>query len=341
MELVDLLMMASCSQKFNRNMKSMMRSRFDKILTITYKSSPFNISSSSSGDDPFMSVKTRYELRGRPLIPMNLFGMALQVSMPTRNHPLMVLFNMEHQLILLPSIHNYFLDFFGSSIKYQLNVDYLWRPYSKMKNISSTDISYHIRVIEFHDFLTISPNQDYIKLPKLESITGLQLESSLVERKWKFARTTVLDIGETDRLAEDILSNFEGRQLFINRGIISDTAVIQFLNKWRSNEAYQNLEYFNIFVAFEHPLNPNQIMNSISINLLDSSDQLPVYQFAQKDRYRKDTWGIHKFSSPNYIVRETDQHVASITITDRNITFAASNMTEKEFLEKRPVKRLY
>ncbi|EFO90519.1 hypothetical protein CRE_08236 [Caenorhabditis remanei] len=345
MEVVDLLMMASCSQKFYQNMKSLMRSRFDKIFTITYEKSPLsyiNILSSSSGDVPFMSINLRNDFIGRPLISMNLLGMDLQVSMPTRNHPLMVLTDMENQETLLPSIHNYFLDFFGLSIKYQLNVDNLWRPYSKMKNISSTDISYHIRVIEFHDFLTISPNQDYIKLPKLESIAGLQLESSLLERKWKFARTTVLDIGETDRLAEDILSNFEGRQLFINKGIISDTAIIQFLNKWRSNEGYQNLEYFSISVSrFRHPLHPNQILNSIPINQVDSSVQLPVFRVARKDRYGKHSWGIHKFSSPNYIVREIDQHVASIRIADNNITFAASNMTEKDFLKKLPVKRLY
>ncbi|KAF1768870.1 hypothetical protein GCK72_000683 [Caenorhabditis remanei] len=343
MELVDLLMMVSCSQKLYQKMKLIMRSRFDNILTITYESSPLsyiNISSSSSGDESFMSLNLRNDFIGRPLIPMNLLGMDLQVSMPTRNHPLMVLLHLEQEQTLLPSIHNYFLDFFGLSIKYHLNVYYLWRQYSKMNNISSTDISNHIGVAAFHDFLRISPNQDYIKLPKLESNTGLQLESPLLERKWKFARTTVLDIDRTNRLAEDILSNFEGRQLFINKGIISDTAIIQFLNKWRLNEGYQNLEYLSITVCpFTHPLNPKQIMNSIPINRLDSSAQLPVYQFAKKDWAR--TWRIHKFTSQNYIVRDSDKHVASIIIKENNITFAASNMTEKEFLEKRPVKRLY
>ncbi|EFO90816.1 hypothetical protein CRE_08239 [Caenorhabditis remanei] len=82
-------------------------------------------------------------------------------------------------------------------------------------------------------------------------------------------------------------------------------------------------------------------MNSIPINQLDSSDQLPVHQVARKDRYGKHFWRIRKFSSPNYIVRDSDQHVASITITEGNITFAAWNMAEKEFLEKRPVKRIY
>ncbi|KAF1768992.1 hypothetical protein GCK72_000805 [Caenorhabditis remanei] len=337
MELVDLLMMASCSQKFYQNMKSLMRSRFDKIFTITYESkaqSYINISSSCSRDNPFMSLNMRYEFRVRPLIPMNLVGMDLQVSMPTRNHPLMILSDLEQEQTLLPSIHNYFLDFFGSSIKYQLNANFLMPPFSKLKNISSTDAKSYLGGAGFHDFLKISPNQDFIGLS--------ELESPLLGRNLEFARTKVLHIGETKCSADDILSNFEGRQLFIDDGIISDGAIIQFLNKWRSSEGYQNLEYFSIYVSpYKNPLNPNQIMNSISINRLDPSDQLPVYQFAQKDRYRKRTWGIHKFTSPNYIVRETDQHVASIKIADNNITFAASDITEKEFLEKRPVKRLY
>ncbi|EFO90804.1 hypothetical protein CRE_08244 [Caenorhabditis remanei] len=335
MELVDLLMMASCSQKFYQNMKSLMRSRFDKILTITYEWRPpsrLNISSSSSGYNPFMSIKMRYELRGRPLISMNFLGMDLQVSMPTRNHPLMVLLNLEQEQTLLPSIHNYFLDFFGSSIKYQLNVKLLMPPFSKLKNITSTDVSNHIGVAAFHDFLAISPNQDFIGLS--------ELESPLLGRNLEFARTKVLHIGETNCSADDILSNFEGRQLFIDDGIISDGAIIQFLNKWKSNEGYQNLEYFSIYVSpFKNPLSPNQIMNSIPINRLDLPDQLPVYQFAKKDW--KLTWRIHKFSSPDYIVREIDQRVASIKMADNNITFAASNMTEKEFLEKRLLKRLY
>ncbi|KAF1768821.1 hypothetical protein GCK72_000634 [Caenorhabditis remanei] len=334
MELVDLLMMASCSQKLHRYMKSLMRSRFDKIFTITYEqrlSSCINISSSSSGDEPFMSINGRNDFKGRPLIPLNLVRMDLQVSMPTRNHPLMILSDWEHQGTLLTSIHNYFLDFFGSSIKYQLNVNNLIRPFSKLKNIACTDLSSDIGVAEF---LMISPNQDFIGLT--------ELGSPLLGRNLEFARTKVLDIGTMTCSADDILSNFEGRQLFIDNGILSDAAIIQFLNKWRSNEGYQNLEYFSITVCpFRHPLNPNRIMNSIPINRLDSSDKLPVCQVAKRDHYMKRTWGIHKFSSPNYIVRESDQHVASVMITESNITFAAWNMTENEFLEKHPVKRFY
>ncbi|KAF1768889.1 hypothetical protein GCK72_000702 [Caenorhabditis remanei] len=336
MELVDLLMMASCSQKFYQNMKSLMRNRFDKIFTITYESrvpSRINISSSSSGDNPFMSIREIYEFRGRPLIPINFTGMDLQVSMPTRNHPLMILSDLEIQETLLPSIHNYFLDLFGSSIKYQLNVYELMPPFSKLKNITSTHLSSYL-LADFDDFLKISPNQDFIQL--------FEIQSPLLGRNVEFARTKVLDIAKTNRFAEEILSNFEGRQLFINDGIISDAVIIQFLNKWRLNEGYQNSECFSIGVSsFTHPLSPNQIMSSLPINRLDSSDQLPVYQFDKRDRNSKHTWGIHKFSSPNYIVRETDQHVASIMVTEDNITFAAWNMTEKEFLEKNTFKRSY
>ncbi|KAF1768866.1 hypothetical protein GCK72_000679 [Caenorhabditis remanei] len=329
MELVDLLMMASCSQKFYQNMKSLMRNRFDKIFTITYESgiSPF-ISSSSSGDEPFMSINRIFDFRGRPRISMNLLGMDLQVSMPTRNHPLMILSDLEHEGTLVTSIHNYFLDFFGSSIKYQLNVYLLMPPFSKLSNISSTVLSSDIGVAEF---LKTSPNQDFIALSRFhDHLLGGNLE---------FTKTKVLDIGKAFRSVDDILSNFEGRQLFIDDGIISDTAIIQFLNKWNSNEGYHNLEYISISVS--HSLNPNQIMNSIPINQLDPSDQLPVHQVARKDRYGKHFWRILKFSSPNYIVRDSDQYVASILITADNITFAAWNMAEKEFLEKRPVKRIY
>ncbi|KAF1768888.1 hypothetical protein GCK72_000701 [Caenorhabditis remanei] len=337
MDLVELLMMAFCSKKFFRIIKSLSRNRLDKIFTITYESmhkSCINISSSSSGDDPFMSLRWRHELRGRPLIPMKLVGMDLQVSMPSINHPLMILYDSERQETLLTSIHNYFLDLFGSSVEYQLNVNTLMPPFSKLKNISSTHLSSHIRVTEFHNFLTISPNQDFMALSEFHSV--------LLGRNLEFARTKVLHIGSANRSIDDILSNFEGRQLFINDGIISDTAIIQFMNKWRSNEGYQNLEYISITVCrYGHPIKPNQIRNSFPINRLDLPDQLPVYQFAKKDPHQKHTWGIHKFTSRNYIVRDSDQHVASIMVTENNFTFAAWNMTEKEFLEKRPFKRFY
>ncbi|EFO90520.1 hypothetical protein CRE_08221 [Caenorhabditis remanei] len=336
MELVDLLMMASCSQQFHRNIKSLMRSRFDKILTITYEPTPpscINISSSSSGDNPFMSITSRLGHGVRPLMT-KLCGMDLQVCMPTRNNPFMIYCDPAKRQTGLPSIHNYLLDFFGSSIKYQLNGGILTPAFSKLRNISSTDLASDNTIggTEFHDFLKISPNQDFIGLT--------ELGSSLLGRNLEFARTKVLDIGTMRCSADDILSNFGGRQLFIDNGIISDAVIIQFLNKWRSNEGYQNMEYISINL-YSSQLNPNQIMNSVPINRLDPSHQLPVYQFARKDCNWEPTWGIYKFISPTYTVRDLDQHVASILITENNITFAAWNLTEKEFLEKRPIKRLY
>ncbi|EFO90538.1 hypothetical protein CRE_08240 [Caenorhabditis remanei] len=131
--------------------------------------------------------------------------------MPTRNHPLMILSDLEHEETLVTSIHNYFLDFFGSSIKYQLNVYLLMPPFSKLRNISSTVLSSDIGVAEF---LMISPNQDFIALSDFHNhLLGGNLE---------FTKTKVLDIGYTYCSVDDILSNFEGRQLFIDDGIISD-----------------------------------------------------------------------------------------------------------------------
>ncbi|EFO90734.1 hypothetical protein CRE_08235 [Caenorhabditis remanei] len=265
-----------------------------------------------------------------------LSSMELVDLMPTENGPLMVQCGPSQEETILPSIHNYFLDLFGSSIKYQLNVRTLTSKLSKMRSITNTDLSHsgEIGTTEFQDFLTVSPNQDFIRLTIFEN-------PSLGENP-EFSKTKVLNIGSTYCSADDILSNFEGRQLFIEKGIISDIAVIQFLKKWKSNEGYQNLEHLSISLRTHRcQINSNLIINSIPINRLDKSDQLPVYTFDKRGTYFGHTWRINQFSSPNYIVRDSDQHVASIMITENNISFAASNMTEKAFLEKHSFKRFY
>ncbi|KAF1768868.1 hypothetical protein GCK72_000681 [Caenorhabditis remanei] len=336
MELVDLLMMASCSQKFYQNMKSLIR---NKRFTISYKATDIlsvDISSSSSGDRPFMNISWSRWFEVRSYMTIDFCGMELKVSMPTENGPLMVQCNPSQEETILPSIHNYFLDLFGSSIKYQLNVRTLTSKLSKMRSITNTDLSHsgEIGTTEFQDFLTVSPNQDFIRLMSFEN-------PSLGENS-QFKRTKILDIGYTYCSADDILSNFEGRQLFIEKGIISDIAVIQFLKKWKSNEGYQNLEYLSISLRTHRcQINSNIIMNSILINRLDQSDKLPVYTFDKRGTYFGHTWRINQFSSPNYIVRDSDQHVASIMVTENNFTFAAWNMTEKAFLEKHSFKRFY
>ncbi|PIC22549.1 hypothetical protein B9Z55_016564 [Caenorhabditis nigoni] len=62
----------------------------------------------------------------------------------------------------------------------------------------------------------------------------------------------VQNIAVGSRRGPEYIHNFVGRHLRLSCVTVTDQDIIQFLQKWMSNEAYHNLETFVIFV--DHPL---------------------------------------------------------------------------------------
>ncbi|KAF1768867.1 hypothetical protein GCK72_000680 [Caenorhabditis remanei] len=309
--------------------ESSIKSRLDKIISITYISSGpeyATISSSNTDDKEFMKLVPRQEGRNRSIVRMNLFGIDVDCCMATRNHPFFILCNQQNGERMLQTIHNYFRQFFGSSIEYHLK-NHCPNYIPRLENIKNSILYFgneEAAAQLLDGYLTLSPSQEYIAV---FSSGGFEYERNL-----KLAQTSVLDIWIPDSRAGGLLKNFTGRRLFI-RGIVTDEDVIQFLNSWMSSQTHQNLEYLKINRGRGTDLNPEKIMRNIEMKRFDPNQKMPVYQCDKREVF--DYWKIEEFSSPNFIIRDTDQHVTSLEITTRGIQFASWKMTEEEVMRGR------
>ena len=173
---------------------------------------------------------------------------------------------------MLQTIHNYFRQFFGSSIEYHLK-NHCPNYIPRLENIKNTTLYFGIEEAAaqlLDGYLTLSPSQEYIAV---FSSGGFEYERSL-----KLAQTNVLDIVISGSRAGGLLKNFTGRQLFISDGIVTDDDVIQFLDSWMSNQTHQNLEYLKINRVRGTDLNPEKIMRNIDMKRFDPNQKMPVYQ---------------------------------------------------------------
>ncbi|EFO90762.1 hypothetical protein CRE_08241 [Caenorhabditis remanei] len=297
MELIDIIFLSFCSKKIKERIESTIKSRLDKIISITYTSSGpeyATISSSNTDDKEFMKLVSRGEGRNRPIVRMNLFGIDVDCCMATRNHPFFILCNQQDGEQMLQTIHNYFRQFFGSSIEYHLKnrcSNYIPR----LENIKNTTLYFGIEEAAaqlLDGYLTLSPSQEYIAV---FSSGGFEYERNL-----KLAQTNVLDIVISGSRAGGLLKNFTGRQLFISDGIVTDDDVIQFLDNWMSNQTHQNLEYLKINRGRGTDLNPEKIMRNIDMKRFDLNQKVPVYRYDRRSGWDIE-WKIEEFSSPSFI----------------------------------------
>ncbi|PIC39061.1 hypothetical protein B9Z55_010875 [Caenorhabditis nigoni] len=76
--------------------------------------------------------------------------------------------------------------------------------------------------------------------------------------------------------APDILRYFKGRQAFLFSNNYEASDLIQFLDRWKSGEAFQKLEYLQIDVVFEY-IPKNQILNAIGAKYIDATKTPPTH----------------------------------------------------------------
>ncbi|CAO4368787.1 unnamed protein product [Caenorhabditis nigoni] len=128
------------------------------------------------------------------------------------------------------------------------------------------------------------------------------------------------------------LGRFQGKQASFRCHTCEIFYLIEFLNRWKSGEAFQNLEHLNIIVNHtDCPL--NGVLNAIGVKYIDlvktpPTHTLPKVYFESGHKPNTDPIISH-----TYVLRETDNRVASISIEGTTFSFGVWNETEEEFLE--------
>lgn len=233
---------------------------------------------------------------------------------------------------LLESIQDHSEKLFGNEKEYRLSlgvssIDYIL---PRLRSVTSGCVWVY-PVIEgktVDDFCSASPFMEYLRI-------GEKVISRLEENSKLYGIKT-LDIKEDNSMIiPDILHKFTGRQAFMCTSKIGNSDMIQFLNRWKSNEAFQNVEILSIVLQnVTDPIEPIEIKNSVGVKVLKTGDDAPEYHFKRRISSKSDVLSSGKFITFNYLVRDYDNRVASILIEEKIFIFGVWDLTENEFLEK-------
>ncbi|EFO90801.1 hypothetical protein CRE_08181 [Caenorhabditis remanei] len=177
-------------------------------------------------------------------------------------------------------------------------------------------------------FCSESPNQDFFQV--LSAINGQLDENS------KLYGMKTIDVGEDNSgLVLDIIRRFTGTHAFLRTSELSNSDIIEFVNRWKSNEAFESLEV--LVVRFNHQFNLSnriEIENSIGIRELSSENNAPEFHYKRRYNLDPNDFFSHSFVSNSYVVRDHDQRVASVLLNEETFSIGIWNLTENEFLEK-------
>ncbi|PIC19434.1 hypothetical protein B9Z55_024990 [Caenorhabditis nigoni] len=232
------------------------------------------------------------------------------------------------------SIHNYFLEFFGSSTKFNWIVmdikEGLNHSFPNLRNVSlCVDLTCKKKLVEIEKletFFSSSPVFNYI---------GLELKPSPqpCSPQSKFYQAESILVKHT---SPNILRHFEGKQAYIqcDKWETSED-LIKLLNMWKSGKALQMLERLTVDILHGKVLK-NEIFNKIGAKYIDATKQPPVHTLPQAyiEGYFFGPPNTIPITSHTYVVRQSDNRVASIHIAyNKMITFGVWDKTEEEFLK--------
>ncbi|EFO90693.1 hypothetical protein CRE_08024 [Caenorhabditis remanei] len=200
----------------------------------------------------------------------------------------------------------------------------------KLRNVTSSNIFVYPTIDgkTVDDFCSASPHMEFLRI-------GENIRSRLEENS-NIYRIKTLDIEENNsEIVPGILHKFTGRQAFMWTSKVDNSDIIHFLNRWKSNAAFQNLEVLTIHLRnVSDPTDPIEIRNSVGVKELNTDNNGHEYHYKRRINSKPDVLSLKKFNAFSYLVREYDNRVASVVIEKNMFLFGVWDLTEDEFLEK-------
>ncbi|CAO4360406.1 unnamed protein product [Caenorhabditis nigoni] len=234
------------------------------------------------------------------------------------------------------SIHNHFLDIFGDTVEYNWEAPF-WRlpeecftPFvPNLKNVSFCIGMYldgHFADVgNFENFFSSFPVAKMIQLYVHKKMEPLNPES-------KFYQAETIHVDSTKIIGPDFLRHFQGKQFSFNCGIYEKSNLIDFVNRWKSGEAFQNLEYAQIRIVHNNRF-LHGILNEIGVKYINANRQPPTHALGFGFSWHDRNSTIFQINSHTYIVRKSDNRVASVQISIASFLFGVWDKTEEEFLK--------
>ncbi|PIC55509.1 hypothetical protein B9Z55_000755 [Caenorhabditis nigoni] len=336
----QLLMLSFISKKLKKFIKSSQNKRFESIRSIEYHCShrsdpPFVHIPFKGGYEPIMDFLNRNPNRN-DIFQLNVSGKMIDFEWCDYNNvPMVCGYKLDKESVT-ESIHSYFIDFFGNSMQYYWRVDNIRKPsihfVPKLENLSFC--------------IDMSLDEDFKDMEKLETFfssypvfKGFKLKAALTTELFnpesKFYQAESIWVNQSHHTFPDVLHHFKGKQASIYCGQWETSQdLIELMTKWKSGEAFQNLEYLD-FDLWDGEILEHQILNEIGAKYIDATKTPPTHSVPKVYDwiYCSDEPNTDPITSHTYVVRATDNRVASIMIQEKRISFGVWNKTEEEFLK--------
>ncbi|PIC39236.1 hypothetical protein B9Z55_010987 [Caenorhabditis nigoni] len=334
MAYTDLFLLSFLSRNVKKLIKSSQVNRSKMINYIEYdcdlQQEPFvYIFYKKDWKEEFMVI-AKHEENGNDCYQLNASGKTIDIQFSATYRNPVVRFHMDKREAVISSIHNCFLDFFGNSVECLWNACGYKTRIPHLQNLKGCikfrpDVA-NIETIE--NFFSSSPAFKWIDVWTHGSTEPANPES-------KFYQAESIQILQSKANSPDVLSHFQGKQAVLSFGEFEVLDVISFMNRWKSGEAFLKLEYFK-FHSYGGEFSQNDILNAIGVKHIDATKNPPThclpkvyidyFSFCSEPN-------TDPISSHAYIVRETDNCVASVSIQEKLIYFGVWNKTEDEFLK--------
>ncbi|CAO4364275.1 unnamed protein product [Caenorhabditis nigoni] len=310
--------------------KSSQMPKFKNITSIVYDS--------CESDQPLVYIDYRpyailkfseHEEAENVKFQLNISGKMIDFGLSDKHYCPVALFHPYEREFVIESIHNYFLDFFGTSVNYQWRTNNYKLSIPRLQNLS-VGIRMDIPQ-EFEDMKNV--DNFFSSCPVLKSIDLYfwAFESLSPESESIVYQVESIKINQFDRTVPAVLRNFQGRQAFMMCFLCEPLELIEFVNRWKSGEAFQNLEYLKI-IPLHQEIPRDFFMTAIGARHIDGTRKPPTHTVPRvyvEYAHRSNTDPI---TSHSYVVRKSDNRVASVSIEDRTLSFGVWDKTEEEFL---------
>ncbi|PIC42456.1 hypothetical protein B9Z55_009530 [Caenorhabditis nigoni] len=337
MEMLDIFLVSFLSKNMKKMIKLSQISRFKTINRVVYGYYPFQDNRAVVIPFPMAEhleefIKRRKEAKNE-YFQLNVSGNEMDFRLPDKGKYRLydfpeASFDKSDQESVLKSIHYYLLDFFGDSVDYQLSTNYYAHLIPKLPHLSVC-VTFNLSVLHdmksFEDFLSSTPVLKRIQMHVCGTKKRLSPESKLYQAE--YIRTI-----QHDPHFPAVLRHFQGRQAFLSFAKCEDLELIEFVKRWKSGEAFQKLEYMKIKMTDNKP--PRyEVLNAVGVKYTDKTKQPPTHTLAKVFI----TGDCKPYTDPiishSYVVRESDNRVASVSIHRNELNFGVWNKTEDEFLK--------
>ncbi|PIC55469.1 hypothetical protein B9Z55_000735 [Caenorhabditis nigoni] len=290
--------------------------------------------SSRTVDDVIMSI-VKLDEDEKDTVQFNLLGKMIEFRFSDDyKYPIASYLECDKESVF-QSMHNHFLDVFGDAVEYNWE-EPDWKDPSeffvpfipKLKNVSffiGLYLDGHFAdVRNFENFFSSSPVAKTIQLYVNKKMKPLSPESKFYQAEYVLINTPIIN-------GPNFVRHFRGRQIILNCNRYRKSELINVVNRWKSGEAFQNLEYVQIRICNDNRY-LHTFLNEIGAKFINANRQPPMHTVRTLfDFYDKNDI-TYPLISHRYIVRETDNRVAYVDVIEEMFLVGVWDKTEEEFL---------